>query len=67
MIEGGRKREEKKKKQLNQNFLKCKCTIQIVTFNVWTLNRIGQQPELIALAIEHNIDIIYIQEHLIDS
>ena len=33
-------------------------TLQIVTFNVRTLNRIGQLPELIALAVEHKIDII---------
>ena len=43
--------------------LKCKQTIQIVTFNVRTLNRIGQLPELTASAIEHKIDIICIQEH----
>ena len=40
--------------------LKCKQTLQIATFNVITLNRIGQLPELIP---EHNIDIICIQEH----
>ena len=34
-----------------------------MTFNVRTLNRIGQLPELIALAVEHKIDIICIQEH----
>ena len=38
-------------------------TIQIATFNVRTLNKIGQLPELIASAIDHNIDIICIQEH----
>ena len=38
-------------------------TIQIVTFNVRTLNRIGQLPELTASAIDHNIDIICIPEH----
>ena len=43
--------------------LKCKQTLQIATFNVRTLNRIGQLPELIALAEEHKIDIICIQEH----
>ena len=37
--------------------------IQLVTFNVRTLNRIGQLPELTASAIDHNIDIICIQEH----
>ena len=41
--------------------LKCKQTLQIATFNVRTLNRIGQLPELIA--VEHKIDIICIQEH----
>ena len=34
-----------------------------MTFNVRTLNRIGQLPELIASAVEHKIDIICIQEH----
>ena len=43
--------------------LKCKRTIQIVTFNVRTLNRIGQLPELTASMIDYNIDIICIQEH----
>ena len=41
-----------------------KQTIQIATFNVRTLNRIGQLPELIASAVEHKIDIICIQEHI---
>ena len=43
--------------------LKCKQTLQIATFNVRTLNRIGQLPELIASAEEHKINIICIQEH----
>ena len=43
--------------------LKCKQTLQIATFNVRTLNRIGQLPQLIASAVEHKIDIICIQEH----
>ena len=43
--------------------LKCKQTLQIATFNVRTLNRIGQLPGLIASAVEHKIDIICIQEH----
>ena len=43
--------------------LKCKQTLQIATFNVRTLNIIGQLPELIASAEEHKIDIIYIKEH----
>ena len=39
-----------------QKLLKCKQTIQIATFNIRTLNRIGQLPELTASAIEHKID-----------
>ena len=42
---------------------KRKQTLQIATFNVRTLNRIGQLPELIASAVEDKIDIICIQEH----
>ena len=34
-----------------------------MTFNVRTLNRIGQLPELTASAGEHRIDIICIQEY----
>ena len=48
-----------------QKLLKCKQTIQIATFNVRTLNRIGQLPELTASAVEHKIDIICIQKHII--
>ena len=33
------------------------------TFNVRTLNRIGQLSELTASAVEHKIDVICIQEH----
>ena len=54
---------EKSATDLKQKLLKCKQTIQIATFNVRTLNRIGQLPELTASAIEHKIDIICIQEH----
>ena len=43
-----------------QKLLKCK---QTATFNVRTLNRIEQLLELTASAVEHNIDIICIQEH----
>ena len=43
-----------------QKLLKCKQTIQIATFNVRTLNRIGKLPELAASAVEHKIDIICI-------
>ena len=49
--------------KLKQKLLKCTQTIQIATFNVRTLNRIGQLPELITSAEEHKIDIICIQEH----
>ena len=49
--------------KLKQKLLKCKRTIQIATFNVRTLNRIGQLPELTASAVEHKIDIICVQEH----
>ena len=41
-----------------QKLLKCKQTLQISKFNVRTLNRIGQLPELITSAVEHKIDII---------
>ena len=54
---------EKSATELKQKLLKCKRTIHIVTFNVRTLNKIGQLPELTASAIGHNIDIISIQEH----
>ena len=47
--------------KLKQKLLKCKRTIQIATFNVRILNRIGQLPMVTASAID--IDIIYIQEH----
>ena len=51
------------KSATEQKLLKCKQTLQITTFNVRTLNRIGQLPELIASTVEHKIDIICIQEH----
>ena len=54
---------EKSATELKQTLLKCKQTMQIATFNVRTLNRIGQLPELTASAGEHKIDIICIQEH----
>ena len=55
---------EKSATELKQSkLLKCQQTLQIATFNVRTLNRIGQLPELIASAEEHKIDIICIQEH----
>ena len=46
-----------------QKLLKGKQTTQIATINVRTLNKKGQLPELNASAIDHNIDIICIQEH----
>ena len=46
-----------------QKLLKCNQTIQIATFNVKTLNRIGQLPELTTSAVEHKLDIICIQEY----
>ena len=46
-----------------QKLLKCKQTIQIATFNVRTLNRIGQLTELTPSAVEHKIHIICSQEH----
>ena len=49
--------------KVKQKLQRCKRTIQIAIFNVRTLNRIGQLPELTASAIDHNIDIICIQEH----
>ena len=50
--------------ELKQKLLKCKQTSQTETFNVRTLNKIGQLPELTASAIDHNIDIICNQEHI---
>ena len=43
-----------------QKLLKYKQTIKIATFDVRTLNEIGQLPELTASAVEHKIDIICI-------
>ena len=54
---------EKSATELKIKLLKCKQTIQIATFNVRTLNRIGQLPKLTASAVEHKIDINCIQEH----
>ena len=51
-------------KKLKQKLLTSKRTVQIETFNVRTFNnRIGQLPDLTESAIDHNIDMIYIQEH----
>ena len=46
--------EPKQKRKLQ----KCKLTKQIATFNVRTLNRIGQLPDLTSSTIDHNIEII---------
>ena len=54
---------EKSATELKLKLLKCKQTIQIATFNVRNLNRIGQQPEQTTSAVEHKLDIICIQEH----
>ena len=54
---------EKSATELKLKLLKCKQTIQIATFNVRTLKRIGQLPELTASTVEHKMDIICIQEH----
>ena len=47
----------------NLKLLRCKNTVHIATFNIMTLNRIGQLLELTTSAAEHNIDIGCIQEH----
>ena len=47
--------------RLKQKLLKCKSTIKVATFNVRSSNGIGQLPELKAFAIDHNIDIIWMQ------
>ena len=49
--------------KIKQRLRKYKIPIQIATFNVRTLNRIGQIPELTALEIDHKIDMICIQKH----
>ena len=54
---------EKSATELKEKLQKCKRAIQIATLNVRTLNRIGQLPELTASPIDHNTDIICIQEH----
>ena len=54
---------EKSATEFKPKLLKCKDTIQITTFNVRTLNIIGQLPGLTASTIDHNISIICLQEH----
>ena len=46
-----------------KKLLKCKSTVHITKFNVGTLNRISQLPDLTASAAQHNIDIVSLQEH----
>ena len=45
-----------------QNLLKCKSIINVAIFKVGTLKRIGEVPELTASAVEHNINIVCLQE-----
>ena len=47
----------------NLKLLRCKIPVHIVAFNVMTLNRVNQLPEMTASAAEHYIDIICIQKH----
>ena len=54
---------EKSATEFRQKLPKGKQTIQIAAFNVKTLNIIRQITGLTASAIDHNIDIIGIQEH----
>ena len=54
---------EKSLTESKHNLLRCKNIVNIITFNVRTLNTINQLPELAASAVEHNIDIMYMQEH----
>ena len=49
--------------KLKRKLLKCKHTIQIATFKIRTLNRIGQLTELTETAIDQYRDILCIQEH----
>ena len=49
--------------KLKQKLLKCKCTIQIATFNIRIINRIGLLQELAALVIKNDVNIICIQEY----
>ena len=53
--------------KLKEKLLEYKYTIQIVTFNIRTLNKIGQLPELTQSTIDHDIDIICIQKTQVHS
>ncbi len=52
-----------KELEYKQKLLKCKNTVYITTLSVRTLNRIGQQLEPTVSVLEHNIDIVCVQEH----
>ena len=52
--------------KLKQKLLKYKRTIQIATFNVRTLNRIGQLPDLTQSTIDRYKDKMYQQEHTLN-
>ena len=56
--------DEKSAIDLKEKLLICKHTRQKAIFNARILKRIGQLPELTASTIDHNIDIICIQEHI---
>ena len=51
------------KRKPKQKLLQCRSLVHIATFNGRTLNRLCHLPELTAFVVEHNIDIICIQEH----
>ena len=46
----------------NPKLLRCKNKVYLMTFNIRTLERIGQLPELTASVTEYNID-IRVQKH----
>ena len=50
---------------LKINFLRCKNIVNIVTFNVRTINIINQLLEFTASAAEHNTDIICVKRRYI--
>ena len=45
------------------NLVRCKNIVKIAALNVCTLKTINQQPEFTSSAVEHNIDMICVQEH----
>ena len=56
-------RHEKSATEPKCKLLKCKRVTKMSTFNVRTLQSIHQLSELTASAIQHNIDVICVQEH----